>query len=69
LIAAVNSDCEIIMVDIGEAGTQSDVGVFANGHLGYAMNNVFHVLPSPRQISPSSDMHFQHVFTEDEASL
>jgi len=57
------------MVDIGEAGRQSDGGILGNDHIRYAMNNVFHALPAPRQISPSSDMHFQHVFTEDEASL
>ena len=67
LMAVANSDYEFIMVDIGEAGRQSDGGVFANGHIGYAMNNDLLGLPAPRQISPSLEMHFPYVFTGDEA--
>ena len=67
LTAAANSDYEFIMVDIGEAGRQSYGGVFANGHIGYAMNNDLLGLPTPRQISPSLEVRFPYVFTGDEA--
>jgi len=69
LIAVANSDYEFIMVDIGEAGRHSYGGVFANGHIGYAMHNDVLGLPAPRQISPSLEMHFPYVFTRDEAFL
>ena len=69
LMAVVNSDYEFTLVDIGEAGRQSDGGVFANGHVGYAMNNDFLGLPAPRRLSPGSNKHFPYVFTGDEAFL
>ena len=56
LMAVVNSEYEFILVDIGEAGRQSDGGGFANGHIGYAMNNDLLGLPGPRQISSSLEM-------------
>ena len=67
LMAVVNSDYEFTIVDIGEAGRQSDGGVFANGHIGYAMNNDLLNLPPPRQISPNSNKRYPYVFTGDEA--
>ncbi len=69
LIAVVKSDYEFTLVDIGEAGRQSDGGVFANGHVGYAMNNDLLGLPAPRRLSPSSNNHFPYVFTGYEAFL
>ena len=42
------------MVDIGEAGRQSDGGVFAHSQIGYAMNNGMMNLPSPRKLSNKS---------------
>ncbi len=67
LMAVINNDYEFIILDIGEAGRQSDCGVFANGHIGYAMNNELLGLPAPRKVSPTLDMLFPYVFTGDEA--
>jgi len=38
LLAVVNSNYEFILVDIGDAGRQSDGGVFASSKLVYAMD-------------------------------
>ena len=67
LVAVVNSDYGFTMVDIGEAGRQSDGGVFANGQIGYALNNDLLNLPPPRKISQESNKHFPYVFVGDEA--
>ena len=67
LMAVVNSYYEFTMVDIGEAGRQSDGGVFANGQIGYALNNDLLSLPPPRKISQKSNKDFPYVFVGDEA--
>ena len=67
LMAVANSDYEFTMVDIGEAGRQSDGGVFANGQIGYAMNNNLLNLPTARKISQESSKEFPYVFVGDEA--
>ena len=67
LMAVVNSDYEFTIVDIGEAGRQSDGGVFANGQIGYAMNNNLLNLPTARKISQESSKEFPYVFVGDEA--
>ena len=67
LMAVVSSDYKFTMVDIGEAGRQSDGGVFAHSQIGYAMNNGMMNLPSPRQLSNQSPVEFPYVFVGDEA--
>ena len=67
LMAVVSSDYKFTMVDIGEAGCQSDGGVFAHSQIGYAMNNGKMNLPSPRQLSNQSPVQFPYVLVGDEA--
>ena len=65
-MAVVNANYEFTMVDIGDAGRQSDGGVFANCKLGYAMTNNNLNLPPERQISGAQTL-FPYVFLGDEA--
>ena len=64
LMAVVNADYEFTLVDIGEAGRQSDGGVFANSDLGYAMNNDLLNFPDPRDMGGKL---YPYVFVGDEA--
>ena len=58
---------KFVLVDISKVGIQSDGGVCASCHIGYAMHNDLLGLPAPRQISPFLEMRFPYVFTGDEA--
>ena len=66
LMAVVNANYEFSMVDVGDAGRQSDGGVFANCHLGYAMTNNKLNLPPDRPLN-ESQTKFPYVFVGDEA--
>ena len=66
LLAVVNANYEFTMVDIGDAGRQSDAGVFSSSKLGYAMNHGLLNTPSSRQLG-STNKHFPYVFVGDEA--
>ena len=67
LMAVANSEYQFTMVEIGEAGRQSDGGVFANGQIGYAMNNDLRQLPSPSMLSQHSRKELPYIFVGDEA--
>eukprot|EP00795_Rhopilema_esculentum_P004037 gene4037-20212_t len=45
LLAICNANYEFLMVDIGEAGRQSDAGVFANSNIVHSITN--NLLPVP----------------------
>ncbi|XP_057308122.1 uncharacterized protein LOC130646008 [Hydractinia symbiolongicarpus] len=66
LLAVVNSNYEYILVDIGDAGRQSDGGVFASSHLGHAMEENLLNIPKSRPLRITSKK-FPFVFVGDEA--
>ena len=53
-------------MDIGEAGRQSDGGVFGNSNIGYCINNDKLPLPNPRPLDGSGTL-FPYVFVADDA--
>ena len=49
-MAVVNSNHQFTMVDIGDAGLQSDGGVFATNNIGEAQDEVLLNIPPPRRL-------------------
>ncbi|XP_046856108.1 protein ALP1-like [Xenia sp. Carnegie-2017] len=66
LLAVCNGNYQFTMVDIGEAGRQSDGGVFSNSNLGCSILKNLLPVPRPRQID-SSNVLFPFVFLGDDA--
>lgn len=66
LMAVVNAKYEFTMIDVGDAGRQSDGGVFSASKLGFAINNNLLNLP-PQRILPGTEKYFPYVFVGDEA--
>ena len=66
LLAICNANYEFLMVDIGEAGRQSDAGVFANSNLGHSITNNLLPVPEPRILSGTTSK-FPYVFVADDA--
>jgi len=66
LMAIVNANYEFILVDIGEAGRQSDGGVFSHSNLGIAFEQKLLKIPKPRAL-PGSSKKFPFVLVGDEA--
>ena len=68
LLAVCNAKYEFTLYDIGEAGRQSDGGVYSSSNLGYAIENKLLNFPNPKPI-PSFDTtkSFPYVFVADEA--
>ena len=66
LMAVVNSNYEFILVDIGDAGRQSDGGVFGNSNMGYAMDQDLLKILKPRPLK-GTIKKFPFVFLGDEA--
>ena len=56
LLAVVNSNYEFILVDIGDAGRQSDGGVFTSSNLGYAMDKKLLIIPKPRPLKGTTNV-------------
>ena len=50
LMAVVNSNYQFTMVDIGDAGRQSDGGVFAASNIGRALDEGFLNITPPRRL-------------------
>jgi len=65
-MAIVNANYEFILVDIGEAGRQSDGGVFSHSNLGIAFEQKLLKIPKPRAL-PGSSKKFPFVLVGDEA--
>ena len=61
LLAVCNADYEFTLTDIGEAGRESDGGVFSNSNLGYAVVNDLLDLPEPENVN-DSDFTLPFVF-------
>ena len=66
LLAVCDGNYRFILVDIGEAGRQSDGGVFGNTNIGYCINNDKLPLPNPRPLDGSGTL-FPYVFVADDA--
>lgn len=66
LLAICNARYQFTMVDIGEAGRQSDGGVFANSNIGYSIVNNLLSLPEA-ELLPNSNIVFPYVFVGDDA--
>ena len=66
LLAVCNADYQFTMVDMGEAGRQSDGGVFTNSDVGYCITKDIFQLPSPRALD-STETLFPYVFVADDA--
>ena len=66
LMAVCNATYEFTMVDFGEAGRQSDGGVFANTNIGFEILNNLLNLPQACTIEGTSTV-FQYVFVADDA--
>ena len=56
----------ITLIDIAEAGRQSDGGVFSNSNLGYAIVNDLLDFPEPENVN-DSDFRLPFVFVADDA--
>ena len=66
LMAVCNADYEFLLVDVGDAGRQSDGSVYTNSHLGYAIDNNLLNTPNPDKIGNSNEI-FPYVFLADDA--
>ena len=66
LLAVCNADYQFTLVDVGEAGRQSDGGVFANSNIGYCITKDIFQLPCPRALDTSGTV-FPYVFVADDA--
>ena len=66
LLAICNANYEFLMVDIGEAGRQSDAGVFANSNIGHSISNNLLPIPNPRAL-PGTTKESPYVFVADDA--
>ena len=66
LMAVFNAEYEFLLVDVGDAGRQSDGSVYTNSHLGYAIDNNLLNIPNQEKIG-NSDEIFPYVFLADDA--
>ena len=67
LLAVCDGQYKFLLVDIGDAGRQSDGSVYANSHLGYAIDNGLLNFPAPNRKGNSNEA-FPYVFLADDAS-
>ena len=66
LLALCNGKYEFTMVDIGEAGRQSDAGVFSHSNIGYCIVNNLLKLPEARKLDQTNNL-YPYVFLGDDA--
>ena len=66
LLAVCNARYEFTLVDIGDAGRQSDGGVYKNSNLGHAIDNNTINRPPASPIN-SSGKEYPYVFVTDDA--
>ena len=68
LLAICTADYEFTLVDIGDAGRQSDGGVDSNSKLGYAIDNNTIDIPPPEPIPTyNASKSFPYIFVADDA--
>ena len=65
LMAICNARYQLTIVDIGESERQSDGSVYANGNLGYAIENKQLKLPGEKKLRNSQRI-LPHVFAGDD---
>ena len=53
LLAVCNADYQFTLIGIGEAGHQSDGGIFANSNIGYCITKDIFPLPCPKALDTS----------------
>ena len=66
LLAVCDGQYKFLLVDIGDAGRQSDGSVYSNSDLGYAIDNGILNFPSPSKVGNSNEV-FPYVFLADDA--
>ncbi|CAB4034630.1 Hypothetical predicted protein [Paramuricea clavata] len=66
LLAVCNGNYQFTMVDIGEAGRQSDAGVFSNSNLGHSILKNLLPVPRPRRLDSTNTL-YPYVFLGDDA--
>ena len=66
-LAPCDASYQFAAVNIGEAGRQSDGGVFANSNLGRSIVNDYFNLPQPKKLYSESEFLFPYVFVGDDA--
>ena len=66
LLGVCNGSYEFTMVDIADAGRQSDGSVYSNSNLGFAIENNTLDFPGPERIKDSTEV-FPYVFLGDDA--
>ena len=69
IMAICNARYEFIMVDIGDAGRQSDGGVYKNSKLGYAIENDLIHRPAASNEMSSSRNFYPYVLADDAFQL
>ena len=67
LLAVCNARYEFTLVDIGQAGRQSDGGVYKNSNLGYAIDQNLLNVPAPSNDMSSDGKYYPYVFVADDA--
>lgn len=67
LQAVVDAEGKFLVVDVGEAGRNSDGGVFASSSFGRMFYDKKLHLPAPRKLSPNNPTYFPYVFVADDA--
>ena len=65
-MAVFDAKYRFTLVDIGDTGRQSDGSVYANSHLGYAIENGLLNIPQASKL-PQSEMILSYVFIGDDA--
>ena len=65
-MAACDAKYKFTLVDIGDSGRPGDGSVYANSHLGYAIENGLLNIPQPSKL-PQSERILPYVFIGDDA--
>ena len=66
LLAVCNGSYEFTLVDVGDAGRQSDGNVYANSNLGFSIKYNTLMMPCPERIKNSTEP-FPYAFLADDA--
>lgn len=66
LLVVYNANYEYNLLDIGDAGRESEGGVYKNSNLGYAVDHNILKIPPPAPINDSSKV-YPYVFVADDA--